>query len=150
MIRLRSTFLVESDNALGAAEEDDDEEEKGDENDKEKEEQEGEEKTEAKEEDAKEKTKEEGEDEQTEEKEEKEESDMTDDKQAEEGKPASKPEPLPIDANHPQVIKIVEEVMSEASKREPELSAEEFVDVVEEAIQQRYAELQEMDPEGPV
>ena len=55
----------------------------------------------------------------------------------------SKPENIPIDANHPQVLKIVEEVMNEANKQEPEISPEDYVDAVEEAIQHRYAELQE-------
>lgn len=56
---------------------------------------------------------------------------------------------LPIDANHPEVVKIVNEAMSEAEKREPELSPDEYTDVIEEAIQQRYAELQELNPDGP-
>lgn len=58
-------------------------------------------------------------------------------------------EELPIDANHPDVAQIVNEVMAEAEKREPELSPDEYSDVIEEAIQQRYAELQEMNPDGP-
>lgn len=63
----------------------------------------------------------------------------------------SKPltEELPIDANHPDVVQIVNEVMAEAEKREPELSSDEYTDVIEEAIQQRYAELQKMNPDGP-
>ena len=56
---------------------------------------------------------------------------------------------LPIDANHPEVVKIVNEAMTEAEKREPELSPEEYTDVIEEAIQQRYAELQKLNPDGP-
>ena len=56
---------------------------------------------------------------------------------------------LPIDANHPEVVKIVNEVMAEAEKREPELSPDEYTDVIEEAIQQRYAELQQLNPGGP-
>lgn len=58
-------------------------------------------------------------------------------------------EELPIDANHPDVVQIVNEVMAEAEKREPELSPDEYTDVIEEAIQQRYAELQKMNPDGP-
>ena len=49
-----------------------------------------------------------------------------------------------------QVIKIVNEVMAEAEKREPELSADEYVDVVEEAISQRYEELRATNPDGPM
>lgn len=49
-----------------------------------------------------------------------------------------------------QVIKIVNEVMAEAEKREPELSADEYIDVVEEAISQRYEELQASNPDGPM
>ncbi|KAL9969395.1 hypothetical protein ACROYT_G021608 [Oculina patagonica] len=56
---------------------------------------------------------------------------------------------IPIDANHPEVVKIVNEVMAEAEKREPELSPDEYTDVIEEAVQQRYAELQELNPDGP-
>lgn len=56
---------------------------------------------------------------------------------------------LPIDANHPEVVKIVNEAMTEAEKREPELSPEEYTDVIEEAIQQRYAELQKLNRDGP-
>lgn len=63
------------------------------------------------------------------------------------GKPVT--EELPIDANHPDVVQIVNEVMAEAEKREPELSSDEYTDVIEEAIQQRYAELQKMNPDGP-
>jgi len=39
--------------------------------------------------------------------------------------------------------------MAEAEKREPELSPDEYTDVIEEAIQQRYAELQKLNPGGP-
>lgn len=56
---------------------------------------------------------------------------------------------LQIDANHPEVIKIVNEAMAEAEKREPELSPDEYTDVIEEAIQQRYAELQKLNRDGP-
>jgi len=56
---------------------------------------------------------------------------------------------LPIDANHPEVVKIVNEVMADTEKREPELSPDEYTDVIEEAIQQRYAELQKLNPNGP-
>lgn len=56
---------------------------------------------------------------------------------------------VPIDANHPEVVKIVNEVMAEAEKREPELPPDEYTDVIEEAIQKRYAELQELNPDGP-
>lgn len=56
---------------------------------------------------------------------------------------------VPIDANHPEVVKIVKEVMAEAEKREPELPPDEYTDVIEEAIQKRYAELQELNPDGP-
>lgn len=59
------------------------------------------------------------------------------------------PEELPIDANHPEVLQIVNEVLAEAEKREPELSPDEYTDVIEEAIQKVYAELQEMNPDGP-
>ena len=59
------------------------------------------------------------------------------------------PEELPIDANHPEVLQIVNEVLAEADKREPELSPDEYTDVIEEAIQKIYAELQEMNPDGP-
>ena len=59
------------------------------------------------------------------------------------------PEELPIDANHPEVLQIVNEVLAEAEKREPELSPDEYTDVIEEAIQKIYAELQEMNPDGP-
>ena len=58
-------------------------------------------------------------------------------------------EELPIDANHPEVLQIVNEVLAEADKREPELSPDEYTDVIEEAIQKIYAELQEMNPDGP-
>ena len=58
-------------------------------------------------------------------------------------------EELPIDANHPEVVQIVNEVMAEAEKQEPELSPDEYMDVIEEAIQQKYAELQELNPDGP-
>ena len=58
-------------------------------------------------------------------------------------------EELPIDANHPEVIQIVDEVLAEAEKREPELSPDDYTDVIEEAIQKRYAELQEINPDGP-
>lgn len=56
---------------------------------------------------------------------------------------------LLIDANHPEVVKIVNEAMAEAEKREPELSPDEYTDVIEEAVQQRYAELQKLNPDGP-
>ena len=56
---------------------------------------------------------------------------------------------VPIDANHPEVVKMVNEVMAEAEKREAELSPDEYTDVIEEAVQQRYAELQELNPDGP-
>ena len=56
---------------------------------------------------------------------------------------------VPIDANHPEVVKIVNEAMVEAEKREPELSPDEYTDVIEEAVQKRYAELQELNPDGP-
>ena len=56
---------------------------------------------------------------------------------------------LPIDANHPEVVQMVNEVMAEAEKREPELSPDEYTDVIEEAIQKRYTELQELNPDGP-
>lgn len=59
------------------------------------------------------------------------------------------PEELHIDANHPEVLQIVNEVLAEAEKREPELSPDEYTDVIEEAIQKIYAELQEMNPDGP-
>ena len=55
----------------------------------------------------------------------------------------------PIDANHPEVVKIVNEALAEAEKREPELSPDEYTDVIEEAIQKRYAELQAQNPDGP-
>ena len=58
-------------------------------------------------------------------------------------------EEVPIDANHPEVVKLVTEAISEAEHREPELSADEYTDVIEEAIQQRYAELQTLNPDGP-
>ena len=58
-------------------------------------------------------------------------------------------EELPIDSNHPEVVQIVNEALAEAEKRETELSPDEYTDVIEEAIQQRYAELQEMNPHGP-
>lgn len=56
---------------------------------------------------------------------------------------------LPIDANHPEVVKMVNEALAEAEKREPELSPDEYTDVIEEAIQKRYAELQAQNPDGP-
>lgn len=40
-------------------------------------------------------------------------------------------------------------MMAEAEMREPELSPDEYTDVIEEAIQQRYAELQKLNPNGP-
>ena len=64
-------------------------------------------------------------------------------------KPKKSTKELPIDANHPEVMQIVNEVMAEAEKREPELSPDEYTDVIEEALQKRYAELQEMNPDGP-
>lgn len=76
-------------------------------------------------------------------------------KQTEEGDEESEkpqkivPEELPIDANHPEVLQIVNEVLAEADQREPELSPDEYTDVIEEAIQKIYAELQEMNPDGP-
>ena len=39
--------------------------------------------------------------------------------------------------------------MSEAEKREHELSPDEYTDAIEEAIQQRYTELQNLNPDGP-
>lgn len=72
-----------------------------------------------------------------------------DDGSTEEKPKKSVKEELPIDANHPEVVQMVNEVLAEAEKREPELSPDEYTDVIEEAIQQRYAELQEMNPDGP-
>lgn len=71
------------------------------------------------------------------------------DKETADEKPKKSTKELPIDANHPEVMQIVNEVMAEAEKREPELSPDEYTDVIEEAVQKRYAELQEMNPDGP-
>ena len=56
---------------------------------------------------------------------------------------------LPIDAKHPEVIKLVEETLAEAEKREVELPPDEYIDVIEEAIQQKHAQLQASNPDGP-
>ncbi|EDO36193.1 predicted protein [Nematostella vectensis] len=59
---------------------------------------------------------------------------------------------IPIDASHPEVVKMVEQVMVDAEKKEPELAPEEYVSVLEEAIQARCEELikmREHDPNGP-
>lgn len=55
---------------------------------------------------------------------------------------------LPIDANHPDVIRIINDVMAEAEKKEPELTPEEYVEVLDEAIQKRSEELIAEDPNG--
>lgn len=57
---------------------------------------------------------------------------------------------LPIDANHPDVIRIVNDVMAEAEKKESELTPEEYVEVLDEALQKRSEELIAEDPNGPM
>lgn len=56
---------------------------------------------------------------------------------------------LPIDANHPEVVKMVNDAMAEAEKKEPELSTDDYVEVLEEAIQKRAEELLAENPDGP-
>lgn len=56
---------------------------------------------------------------------------------------------LPIDSNHPEVVKMVTDAMTEAEKKEPELNTDDYIDVLEEAIQKRAEELVAEDPNGP-
>eukprot|EP00795_Rhopilema_esculentum_P017699 gene17699-9356_t len=55
-----------------------------------------------------------------------------------------------VDENHPQVVKMVEEAVAEAMKRDISVSADECVEMLESAIHDHYNKLQESHPIGPV